>query len=386
MGRYLSIFSITLLLVCTYSPGDTFTSRSGSTVYHGYATSQTDDLERSAVHTTEKGLIYLNLAEYKIELNLFGRSKKVAILSIPDSIESYIETEALIKALTEEADKGPPFVVIEIDTPGGNIEYCQKICAAISETRYCQTVAFINGGDDGGAYSAGAVVALACDKIFMSKGTVIGAATAIVGVKSLKEYYGENVGEKFDSAWRNYIATLAQQGGRSGLLGKAMADKDVEVIEVVDKGKRCFIESVNKKPGQKVVHTWSQKGQLLTLPAKNAVECLMADGIASSRHELVMALGVSSADVVINTKPAEARAEFSKAGKRFEKLITSIDLYYNEATTPMRRGRHVKSIKRLMLKFKQAIKLAELYPGLNINKGKLQEGYNDVKAHYESVR
>lgn len=279
-----------LLVFSLACPADTFTHRKSGEVLHGYATSQVKD-NRTAVHTRQKGVVELNLAEWKVAADREGRNNKVIVLTLDDAIMFEIETAALEKAIVEVADEGPLFVLLEIDTPGGRIDFAQRICAAIAGARNCQVVGFVRGGRYGGAISAGAAVAFACDKIFMAGNTVIGAATAFAlsqkGPQDFKEAYGEDIGEKFSSAWRAKLASLAEQNGRPGLLARAMIDKDIEVIEVSDGGNRLFIEPVNKKQAQNVVHTWSKKGSLLTLTAAEAVGCGIADKVVSSRRELV---------------------------------------------------------------------------------------------------
>ena len=121
-----------------------------------------------------------------------------------------METDAFAEALVEEADKGPLFILIEIDTPGGRVDLTMRMCSNIAQLKTCQTVAFLNGGKYGGAYSAGAAIALSCDKIYMVPNSAIGAATAIAltngAPTSLTHAFGTDTGEKISSAWRNYLA------------------------------------------------------------------------------------------------------------------------------------------------------------------------------------
>ena len=75
------------------------------------------------------------------------------------------ETEALEKAIEMASNQGPLCILIEVDTPGGSADLMRRICDAITKANNCRTVAFISGGEHGGAYSAGAIIALACDQM-----------------------------------------------------------------------------------------------------------------------------------------------------------------------------------------------------------------------------
>jgi hypothetical protein len=205
----------------------------------------------------------------------------------------------------------------------------KRICDAIISSDNCRTAAFVSGGEYGGAYSAGAFIALACDYIYMADGTAIGAAMPVLvsdsDVKDVKSVYGKTVGEKFMSANRAYIATLAEQNGRSGLLAKAMADKDIEVWEVTDGGKTIFIAPEDKKASQTVQHVWSKKGSLLTLTAAEACRCGMANRILNSKEEIISELGFERPKVVYNQDIKKAREEFENTKDKVINLYNEID-------------------------------------------------------------
>ena len=153
---------VILVLMAGVCRADTFTHTQKDLVYHGYATSETQS-GKTVVMTTENGPVELNLAHYNIDYNATGRNPIISVLSIDGPIALEHATVAFEKAITEEADKGPLLILIELDTPGGRVDLCKRLCSAITSTRYCKTVAYIKGGENGGAYSAGAAVSLACD-------------------------------------------------------------------------------------------------------------------------------------------------------------------------------------------------------------------------------
>lgn len=383
------VVSITTLACISACFADTFTHRGTEEVLHGYATSGAQE-GLALVQTQEKGLTKLNLAEWQITTDRQGRNNKVIVFDLNDEIELEIETAAFEKAIVTAADEGPLFILLEINTPGGRKYLANRLCGAIMETRNCPIVGYVKTGPYGGAISAGAAVALACDKIYMASATSIGAATTVIidekGVRDLKQVFGETVGEKFDSAWQAKLASLAEQNGRPGLLAKAMIDKDIEVIEVSEAGKRLFIEPINKKPNQKIVHTWNQKGSLLTLTATEAVQCMMADKIAESRDDVLRDLDAAGAEIVANMDMQDARVEIKRADGQVKRIRTSIDLKMKESEGRMPVPKALKILREAEIECKTLISLAKKYPDLEMDVQPLEEWLNTIKAASKEIK
>ena len=154
-----------------------------------------------------------------------GGEISVIVLSIKDEISLDGETALFEKAIESASNQGPLFVVLAIDTPGGREDLMKRLCKAIVKASNCKTVAYVCGGQYGGAYSAGAIISLACDYIYMADNTAIGAAMTVVissegEVKDLKSKFGEAVAEKYMSADRAFVAAVAEENGRSPAIGK----------------------------------------------------------------------------------------------------------------------------------------------------------------------
>jgi membrane-bound serine protease (ClpP class) len=300
-----------------------------------------------------------------------------------------IVADAVEKAITQAASQGPLFILLEIDTPGGRIDLAQEICSAITKSP-TPVYAFIKGGEHGGAISAGAAVAFACRKIYMANGTIIGAATLVTlgegKVKDTKETYGKDIGEKYSSAWRGYLASLAERNGRPGLLARAMVDRETEVIEVNESGERQFIDPVNRKPGQQVVHTWNKKGKLLTLTAKEAIESGAADKEVGSREELLADVNASNAQIIIDDAAAKAALEFKKVTIRANELIKDIDLKSKEITHADTAPIALKILREAETDFTNLAKLAKKYPDMQIKVSDLEEQINSIKAASKDIK
>jgi len=368
---------------------DTFTNRKTLEVLHGYATSQTKGSE-TTVQTQEKGRLSLNLSQWRITPDHLGRNNKVIIITLDDQISLHIETEALKEAISKSADEGPLFILLEISTPGGQLDRIQQICGQITNTKHCQVVAFITGGRHRGALSGGAAVAFACDKIFMADNAVIGAASLVAksafGPKEIKEVIGEELGEKVVSSWRAHLASMAEQHGRPGILAMAMADREIEVIEVSEANKKLFIDPANKIPQQDFVHVWSKKGALLTLTAQDAVKCGIADKAFDSRQQLLRHLQAEDARIVMNTDLQDARLELKKVKGQIERIRKSLDLKTQQLEYQHPTPKVLKILRSARSDFQTLIRLAKKYPDLQLATYPLEEELNSIEAAYDKLK
>jgi membrane-bound serine protease (ClpP class) len=114
----------------------------------------------------------------------------------------------------EEAEKaGAAAVVLDIDTPGGRIDAAEQIADALRDAKV-PTYAYVNRR----AFSAGAMIALATDGIFMRPGSVLGAATPVDGG-------GGKLSEKVVSAMRSEFRALAEGRGLDPRIAEGMVDE-----------------------------------------------------------------------------------------------------------------------------------------------------------------
>lgn len=387
---------------------DTFTNRQTNEKLHGYITarlpSSAPTLRRgenspkpaetenspTSVFTQEKGLLKLNPKEWETERDNLGRNNKVIVVPVDDAIIYEIETDAFEKAIANSSDEGPLFILVEIDTPGGRVDLAQRICAVITKNADCNVIAFVNGGKYGGAISAGAAVALSCNKIYMADNTIIGAATLVTMARAKEQIkdkkYQDVVNEKMSSAWRAYLASLAQQNDRPGLLARAMVDSiGIEVIEVNEGAKRLFIEPVNKKPDQQVARTWNRAGSLLTLTAREAVECTIADGLVGSREQLLQQLQAGDANVVTDKKIANARKELQIAKRRMDEIMKSLDLKIKQSKYPQPAPKILGILQGAKSDFENLKTLAKKYPDLDMDVKDIEKVLNTIQADYENT-
>lgn len=114
----------------------------------------------------------------------------------------------LEKAAKAEAD----YVLLDINTYGGAVNAADSIRAAI--LRYDKpVVAYVNMQ----AASAGALISIACDSIYMRTGSSIGAATVV-------NQTGEVAPDKYQSFMRGMMRATANANGRDPEIAESMVD------------------------------------------------------------------------------------------------------------------------------------------------------------------
>ena len=114
----------------------------------------------------------------------------------------------LEKADEAEAD----YVLLDLDTYGGAVDAADSIRAAL--LRYDRpVVAYVNMQ----AASAGALISIACDSIYMKTGSSIGAATVV-------DQSGNVMPDKYQSFMRGMMRSTAQATGRDPHIAESMVD------------------------------------------------------------------------------------------------------------------------------------------------------------------
>lgn len=169
------------------------------------------------------------------------------------------------RSVQEAEAAGARALILEIETPGGRVDAALRIVKAVTNSTV-PVLAFVNAH----AWSAGAMIALAADSIYMVPGSSIGAATPVSGE-------GVKGSEKIVSAMRGEFRALAERRGLDPRLAEAMVDEEVEVEGVVESGK------------------------LLTLTANEAVDLGLAVAEVDDLQGLLGRLPMADAEVVVTS-------------------------------------------------------------------------------------
>ena len=209
-------------------------------------------------------------------------------LGLPPFIERSIQ-----EAESNSADA----IIFEINTFGGRVDAATQIKDAIMDSRV-KTVAFINKR----AISAGALISLSCEKIYMTGGATIGATTAV-------DMSGKKGSEKVISYMREEMAATAEKRGRSKDIARGMVDEELEFQKKV---KREYITEDGEVDTIKTINYFlilnddtmyvndiegRKQGNLITLTTEQALKYRMADKIAETFDDVLDSLGLSGASV-----------------------------------------------------------------------------------------
>jgi len=214
------------------------------------------------------------------------------VMVIPVSGEIQLGLSPFVERATAEADEqGYDLIIYEINTFGGRLDAAVIIRDAIIAADV-PTIAFINKR----AISAGALITLAANKIYMHPQSTIGAAEPVsMGIGGTT---GE-VSEKVVSYWRTELRSTAEKNDRRGDVAEAFADKSIEIEGVVEAGK------------------------LLTLTTKQALNLGIADATAESIQEILELEGLKGAKITTaGMNAAERMAGFLTQGLVSSLLLT----------------------------------------------------------------
>lgn len=125
-----------------------------------------------------------------------------------DKSSQRLVTLGLEKASEASAD----YILLDLDTYGGAVDAADSIRSAI--LRYDKpVVAYINMQ----AASAGALISIACDSIYMKTGSSIGAATVV-------DQTGKVMPDKYQSFMRGMMRSTAEATGRDPHIAESMTD------------------------------------------------------------------------------------------------------------------------------------------------------------------
>lgn len=129
------------------------------------------------------------------------------------------------KAFSDAEEWNADLILIDMNTYGGMVIHADSMRTKILNSKIPVWV-FINNN----AASAGALISIACDSIYMRKGANIGAATVV-------NQTGEAMPDKYQSYMRSTMRSTAEAKGRNPDIAQAMVDESLEVAGVSDSGK-----------------------------------------------------------------------------------------------------------------------------------------------------
>lgn len=162
------------------------------------------------------------------------------------------------RAFDAAAESKASVMLIRMNTYGGMVDYADSIRTKFLNSPI-KTIVYI----DNNAASAGALIALACDKIYMKSGAGIGAASVV-------NPQGEIMPEKYQSYMRGLMRATAEAKGRDPKIAEAFVDPDIAIPNIIEKGK------------------------VLTLTSKEAIKVGYCEAEAASIEEVLKAENISN--------------------------------------------------------------------------------------------
>lgn len=169
-----------------------------------------------------------------------------------------------IKRVVKEAETNfASAIIFRINTFGGRVDAATQIKDAILNSKI-KTIAFI----DKRAISAGALIALSCEKIVMVPGASMGASTVV-------DQTGQKQSEKYQSYMRSEMRATAEKNGRRTDIAQGMVDETIIIPDIKD-----------------------DSTQLVTLTSEEALHYKMADTVLTSIEQVKETFGLQNAELV----------------------------------------------------------------------------------------
>ena len=171
----------------------------------------------------------------------------------------------LQNGLHQAKEKKADYILLHINTYGGGVMEADSMRTAILNSSI-PVIAFI----DNNAASAGALISIACDSIYMRSSANMGAATVVSGD-------GDQAPDKYQSYMRGIMRATAESQGKDSIIvgsdtviswkrdpkiAEAMVDQRISIGGVID------------------------STQVLTLTANQAIDLKYCEGVAENIDEL----------------------------------------------------------------------------------------------------
>lgn len=157
-------------------------------------------------------------------------------------------------------------IIIEMNTYGGEVSYADSIRTKILNSDI-PVIVFI----DNNAASAGALISIACDKIYMSQAATIGAASVV-------DQTGQKLPDKYQSYMRATMRATAEAHGK---------DTVVTGNDTVVKWKRDPLIAEAMVDERTVVPNVADSGKILTFTTQEALKYGYCDGTAENIREII---------------------------------------------------------------------------------------------------
>lgn len=182
------------------------------------------------------------------------------------------------RVISQAESENAEAIIFEINTFGGRVDAATQIKDAILSSKIT-TIAFINRR----AISAGALISLSCEKIYMTGGGLIGAATAV-------DMSGKKGSEKVISFMREEMASTAEKRGRNIEIARGMVDEELQFTYLTINGDSVLVNDIEGR----------KNGKLISLTTEQAVKYNISDGKVETFNDLINKLDYSQYNIKQN--------------------------------------------------------------------------------------
>ncbi len=255
-------------------------------------TNDTDAVTNAAVETNAASAIASAITATASETT----APLVFVIPVEDMIERgllYVVRRSFEEAVRENATA----IILDMNTPGGRVDTAEEIMRMLIDLPdSIRTITYVNKD----ALSAGSLIAMATQRIYMAPGSRIGASAIVTSSGDIEE---GDLKEKHVSALVALARSAAENGGHDPDLVEAMIRKDFEY-----------------KLGEEVI---SKAGQLLTLTDRDAARLIPGTNGVPDRTLLAVAT-VDSLDALKaaeNLQHANFRTVRASAAEQIARYI-----------------------------------------------------------------
>ncbi len=165
-------------------------------------------------------------------------------------------------AIQEAENQRADIIIMELNTYGGRVDIADSIRTAFINA-VPTSISWINNN----AASAGALISIACDSIYMANGANMGAATVV-------DQTGAQAPDKYQSYMRSTMRSTAEAQGRNPKIAEAMVDDRIKIEGIID------------------------SGQVLTFTTSEAIENNFCEGEANSIKDIIKHLKIDNYKIV----------------------------------------------------------------------------------------
>ena len=191
-----------------------------------------------------------------------AQTQKVFVMKIRQEINPQVSRYVDL-ALEEAKSINADIIVVDMNTYGGRVDDADYIRTKLLDFKKPVWV-FINKN----AASAGALISIACDSIYMQPGATIGAATVVMGGE------GKAAPDKYQSYMRGMMRSTAKAKKRNPQIAEAMVDQNIEIDSI------------------------SKKGEVITFSTEEAIKYGFCEGEVNSIKQILKRNKVDTYDLV----------------------------------------------------------------------------------------